>query len=68
MSLQPGWVDAYALAVKNSEREKVTGAKPRKNNPIDRAKLRESAAKGGRKGGVSRARMHRERKEANEVG
>ena len=63
MSLQPGWVDAYAPAVKEGEREKVTGAKPRKNFPIDWARRRESAARGGRNGGVSGAQRIKERNE-----
>lgn len=67
MSLEPGWVDAYALAVKEGEREKVTGATPRRNMPVDWEKRKESAARGGRKGGATRARQHKERK-ANEVG
>jgi hypothetical protein len=61
MTLAPGWADAIAKGVASKsepERAEALGVKPRRNFKIDRARQRESAARGGRLG--RRRRNYRE--------
>jgi hypothetical protein len=61
VTLAPGWVDAIAKGVASkdeAERAEALGLKPRRNFRIDRARQRESAARGGRLG--RRTRQYRE--------
>ncbi len=55
MKLEPGWVDTIAGTIeKGASVEEATGGERRRCFRIDWSRRRESAARGGRKGGRAR--------------
>lgn len=57
MTMQPGWADAYAAAVKTGsqlETEKVTGQRPVTRWRVNTEKWKESCSRGGLKGGKAK--------------
>jgi hypothetical protein len=56
-ALGPGWVDAFALAIKTGDEEKRAesiGVPVRKRFRVNYDKIRESASRGGLKGGAAK--------------
>jgi hypothetical protein len=56
-ALGPGWVDAFALAIKTGDEEKRAesiGVPVRKRFRVDYERLRASASRGGLKGGPAK--------------
>lgn len=57
--MTPGWCESFGKALAERDEQKraaALGVAPRRNFRIDRVRMAASAAKGGRKGAVSKAR------------
>lgn len=57
--MTPGWCESFGKALAERDEQKraaALGVEPRRNFRIDKARMAASAAKGARKGAISKAR------------